>query len=157
MTRKVIFFLALGCLTANLISGVNAGKKDDDKKDGDKLSGTYSFVSVLEDGKKPEGKQAEAFKEAKVVFTSDRMTLKLNEKGGPEATYKIDPGKKPAEFNVTPQQGKNKGKTFKGIYSLEGKTLTICIAKDSGDARPTMFESKEGSGLRLFVLKREKD
>jgi hypothetical protein len=45
--------------------------------------------------------------------------------------------------------------TFRGIYKLDGDTLTICSA-NPGKARPTAFESREESNVNLSVLRRVK-
>src|SRR6266542_1747216 len=109
MKVKMLLLLTLAYLTAHLASGVVAGDKD-----GDKLPGTYSLVSITEDGKKVPEKELEKYKDARVIFSGDRMVLKLSDKGGPESTYKTDPKKTPATIDMTAQSGKNKGKTFKG-------------------------------------------
>ena len=44
---------------------------------------------------------------------------------------------------------------LRGIYKIEGDTLTICGTRAKAD-RPATFESPEGSGITLYVLKRAK-
>jgi uncharacterized protein (TIGR03067 family) len=44
---------------------------------------------------------------------------------------------------------------YQGIYKIEGDTLTICASRGKVE-RPTTFESPEGSGITLYVLKRVK-
>jgi uncharacterized protein (TIGR03067 family) len=44
---------------------------------------------------------------------------------------------------------------LRGIYKIDGDTLTICGARGTTD-RPTAFESPEGSGITMYVLKRVK-
>ena len=72
-----------------------------------------------------------------------------------EGTFSVDPSKKPAEMDIKGTEGPNKGKTIKSIYKLDGDTVTICYEL-GGDARPTKFETKEGTMLFLVVYKREK-
>jgi len=38
-----------------------------------------------------------------------------------------------------------KGKTFRGIYSLDGDTLKICIAQE-GNKRPSDFSTEDSTG-----------
>jgi uncharacterized protein (TIGR03067 family) len=40
-----------------------------------------------------------------------------------------------------------------GIYKIDGDTLTICVRRGKAE-RPTAFESPEGSGVTLYVMKR---
>ena len=48
-----------------------------------------------------------------------------------------------------------KGKTWRGIYRIDGDTLTICDnAPDVQRSRPTRFETKPGSGRVMVVFKR---
>ena len=54
-------------------------------------------------------------------------------------------------FSVTPKQGKDKGKVFKGLLILEENLLKLCLARP-GDDRPTEASSHEGSGHILLVL-----
>jgi uncharacterized protein (TIGR03067 family) len=54
-----------------------------------------------------------------------------------------------------PADGPQKGKTLRGIYSLEGDTLKLCVSVTGGE-RPTAFGTKPDSGLVLAVFKREK-
>jgi uncharacterized protein (TIGR03067 family) len=68
-----------------------------------------------------------------------------------EANYKLDETKKPKEMTVT-----HDGKTMLGIYKLEGDKLTVCIANEDDNTRPTEFVSKDGTQTMLIVMKREK-
>jgi uncharacterized protein (TIGR03067 family) len=134
---------------AMLIAADNA--KDKDKKAADKIQGTYTVVSVVRDGEDlPDAK------DAMVTYTADKYTVKTKDEmhGG---TYTLDSTQKPKEIDSTPAQGDNKDKVLKGIYKLEGDTLTICMPMKSEQDRPKAFESKQGSGLLLVILKRQKD
>lgn len=44
----------------------------------------------------------------------------------------------------------------KGIYTLDGDSLRLCIGYD-GKARPTSFATTRGSGFALYVLRRLKE
>jgi uncharacterized protein (TIGR03067 family) len=78
-----------------------------------------------------------------------------------EFTVKLAPGKKPKEIDlkieyVIPVAGvesEAKGKTVKGIYSLEGDTLKL-YTDDDGKARPKKFPPRGDNGI--ITLKRLK-
>lgn len=68
------------------------------------------------------------------------------------ATIKLDPSKKPAWFDLTPE---TKKETILGIYELKGDTLTLCLA-DPKETRPKDFTSTKDSKTGIMVLKRVK-
>jgi RNA polymerase sigma factor (sigma-70 family) len=125
-----------------------AAKKEKDQKDEEKILGAWTVESAEEGGQKaPEG----AFALAKFVFAAEgKITVTQPDGAETEGTYKLDPAKKPKEFTYT----NHNGLTATGIYKLEGDTLTVCYNR-FGDL-PTEFVSKEGTSVRLQVLKREK-
>jgi len=54
-------------------------------------------------------------------------------------------------------EGTLKGKTWKGIYALDGDTLTICDnALNLDKGRPAAFEARTGSGYIFITFKRAK-
>jgi uncharacterized protein (TIGR03067 family) len=70
-------------------------------------------------------------------------------------TVREDPSAKPAAIDFEHTEGALKGKTWKGIYALDGDTLTTCDnAPNLDKGRPTMFEAKSGSGYVLITFKR---
>jgi len=75
------------------------------------------------------------------------------EGGEPHQTdrYRLDSNAWPRTIDIT----EARGDVYRGIYSLSGDDLKICIDGIRGTARPTKFESKRGSDTVLFVLKRE--
>jgi uncharacterized protein (TIGR03067 family) len=127
--------------------------KEAGKKDQEALKGTWTIVSAERDGRK--------FTEAQlkgVVGTFDEGKVSVQRQGQTifEGTVKLDPTKKPKAIDVTQtSEGDNKGKTFPGIYEIEGDMMKVCSV-DPGKERPTQFSGKAGSGQFLRVYKREK-
>ena len=73
-----------------------------------------------------------------------------------DATFTVDPAKKPREMDVKPNGGPQKGKLVKVIYKQDGDTLTMCYDHDKPENRQSKFESKEGTTVLLVTYKREK-
>jgi uncharacterized protein (TIGR03067 family) len=153
MTRA----LRLGVL-AVLLAACPPGAADEDKGgkkdalDPAKLVGTWNLVSGVRDGAKLD---KDALKGTSVVLTKDTLTLK-----GKEETfvlkYKVDAKKKPATVELEITKGpRGVGATSTGIIALKGDELSLCYHPE-GAATPKTFESKTGSKLHLFVLKRAK-
>ena len=123
--------------------------------DEEKIQGVWTFDSGKANGQDLQGAEGERIKNSTYEFTAKKLIIKFNEDSH-EATYKLDPSAKPKTLDlvVSIRGGEE---TRPGIYKLEGDTLTYCAKRPAGaDERPTEFESKEGSGIVLLVLKREK-
>jgi uncharacterized protein (TIGR03067 family) len=127
-------------------------KKDDAKDELKKFEGTWILVSSEKDGEKaPE----EALKKAmpKAVSKGDTVTFISDGKEQGQATFTVDPTKKPKTIDATMTSGPDKGKKSLGIYEFEGDTLKVCHNEKE---RPKDFSAKKGSGNTLDTYKREK-
>jgi RNA polymerase sigma factor (sigma-70 family) len=122
------------------------------KLDKEKIQGEWKVDSAKANGQAPQGEEADRIKDATWTITADKITITF--KGEDRiSTYEIDPAAKPKTIDIMSE----KEGTFKGIYKVEGDTLTICSAIGRpARERPTEFDSKEGSGTMLIVLKRVK-
>jgi uncharacterized protein (TIGR03067 family) len=124
---------------------------DEEKEDLKQLQGCWTVVKAEQAGVAipPDPSIRHAF-----TFTADEATHE--DGGGRKVTgYKLDPAKKPAHIDLTPKDGPDKGKTFKGIYELKGDMLRLCFAPPDED-RPAAFSSKKDERFMLFELKRDK-
>ena len=59
-------------------------------------------------------------------------------------------------IDMKPSSGRYKDKTLKGIYKIDGDTLTVAFSSDPDKPRPTTLESAAGSGVVVAVHARAK-
>ena len=130
----LLFGLPLGCGSSN--------PPGDEMK---KFEGTWLVDTATRDGK-----PAEDWKAAQLVFAGDKVTFK-GSKGTEQLLYKFAPSNKPKTINFTRPKNDSSEAPQLGIYELDGETLKLCIGPV--DQRPTEFSDKQGL---LAVLKREK-
>lgn len=115
------------------------------------LEGTWSVKSFLYEGaesKDPRDRKGEW------VFKGEKFMLRQDGKDDAEGwqPFRLDSTKSPKELDL---QGP--GGTAKGIYRLEGETLTICLPMPFlTKERPTTFESDPKGKFCLITLSRKK-
>jgi uncharacterized protein (TIGR03067 family) len=139
-------------VVVSLLIAAEQPKEGDAKKELEKFQGRWTTISRVDDGKEATEEEA---KNHVITIKGDLVTVLNKDKEVATFRLKVDPSKNPAEHELTYESGPNKGQTLKGIYKFEGDTLTACRA-GVGKERPKEFESKHGSGVTLFVQKREK-
>jgi uncharacterized protein (TIGR03067 family) len=115
-----------------------------------KLRGTWTATKAERDGK-----AADDVVGHRLSFTGNRFQIRSND-GKPlyAGTVRVDPSVKPAAIDFEHTEGVLKGKAWKGIYVLDGDTLTICDnAPNLDKGRPATLEAKSGSGYVLITFK----
>ena len=116
-----------------------------------KLQGTWTATKAERDGK-----AADDVVGHRLSFTGNRF--QIQSKDGKllyAGIVREDPSAKPAAIDFEHTEGALKGKTWKGIYALDGDTLTTCDnAPNLDKGRPAVFEAKSGSGYVLITFKR---
>jgi uncharacterized protein (TIGR03067 family) len=118
-----------------------------------KLQGTWAATRAERDGK-----AADDVVGHRLSFTGNRFQIRSKD-GKPlyEGTFRVDPRVKPAAIDFEHTEGVLKGKAWKGIYALDGDTLTTCDNGPNLDkGRPAAFEAKSRSGYILITFKRAK-
>jgi uncharacterized protein (TIGR03067 family) len=118
-----------------------------------KLAGHWAVIQQEHGGKKAAAKELAALA---VEIAGQRMTTREGSDVKEDTTIiSLDPKAKPAVIDLKIASGADIDKVVKGIYKLDGDTLTICVAEPGKD-RPKAFEAKMGTGHTLLVFKREK-
>jgi uncharacterized protein (TIGR03067 family) len=117
------------------------------------LQGTWTAAKAERDGKTDGDVVGH-----QLSFTGNRFQIRSRDGkqlyGG---IFRADRSAKPAAIDFEHTGTTLKGKSWNGIYALDGDTLKICDnAPDLHKGRPTAFEAKAGSGHILITFKRAK-
>ena len=147
-TRYCAFFIVailclVGCDDTGKTSPSRAG---DDKSE---LEGTWELVYFERDGK-----EIMLQNDTKFIAAGDTFIVKRADEVLAAGTFKLDPDKQPKTSETTYTEGRDKGKTFKAIYQVDGDTVKFCRASSSDDERPTEFKTKAEGGGFVSVYKR---
>jgi uncharacterized protein (TIGR03067 family) len=129
---------------------VHAADSTDDNKS---LQGKWLLIKIDKEGKLQDvAKTSDEF--FHMQFSGDKVTVEFTS-GKEEGTYKIDASKKVKTIDITANTSEDKGKTFLGIYSLDGDTLKLCMAEPEVKERPMELKAKKDK-VTVYVLQRVK-
>ena len=143
-TRIVLTFLAVALVAAD-------DPPKDAKKEVEKLEGEWTIVSLENRGEKvPE----ETVKDMKLKVKGEEWVVTRDGTTVADIAFKLDPSKDPKAIDLTFKVD-GKETALKGIYKLDGDTLTLCRTDSPDAARPTAFKTT-GDGGVLAVWKRAK-
>jgi uncharacterized protein (TIGR03067 family) len=140
--------LGLFCVTWLLV----AANADANKKDLDAMQGDWSGEKFVKDGFALTDDDAQSYFR---TMKGDTYTMNRFRKKAGSGKIKLDASKSPKQIDFIPDVPKGKEIVLEGIYKFEEGKLVMCYAGPKGK-RPTMFESKMGSGVTLTVWVREK-
>jgi uncharacterized protein (TIGR03067 family) len=121
---------------------------DEPLTDQEQLQGTWVLTTLERDGKAVPKTQLGKL-HLKITFHGNQVTFEYpdhTELG----TYQVEPTANPKTMDVVTELDKSKG-----IYRLDGDSLTIC-GVPNGEERPAEFATKRGTRQTLFLLKRQK-
>ncbi|MBX9579309.1 MAG: TIGR03067 domain-containing protein [Gemmataceae bacterium] len=138
MTR----FLAAGVAFVLAVGGVVLA----DEKALKELAGKYQAVAVSKAGKDAPD---EFVKGVTATVAGDELTITSRGKEN-RAKIAVDSTKKPAQIDISPADGPEKGKSFLGIYKLDKGEWTL-VFTEKGD-RPKEF--KGGDEVVLIRFKK---
>jgi RNA polymerase sigma factor (sigma-70 family) len=121
------------------------------------LSGSWQAVSFEQDGRQKFSKEEVRKVTARFHDCRYHITpLPWGPEGSFDGGYQIDGDtEEPKSFSLYPAKGALKGQAFRGIYRVEGDTLTLCFSWPPLD-RPTEFRSRPNSTIVLAVFRRAK-
>jgi uncharacterized protein (TIGR03067 family) len=149
IARSIPMKLSSLALTIGLLlTGAVSAAEDADKKELEKLKGTWTITSD-ERGSPPVAKE----KNPRVIVAGNQFTTEFQDKVIRKGTLKLDPTQNPRAIDVTYTEGEFKGKTLHGIYTLEKDIWTICYSRP-GEERPRELPKKPGKTQILLTLKR---
>lgn len=150
---KTIFSLILqaSLLTLLLVSSAAMAQTKgggDVKKD---ILGTWEGFMANSDGSR--------YGDIKLVITEDTVTAS-NPRGGQimgAGTYKISGlNKKLPTIDAKGTSGQFAGKSYEGVFSIDGKTLKWCSANDHARSRrPNELQTNVQAGQFLMVLEKK--
>lgn len=125
-----------------------AAADDAAKDDLAKFQGTWRLVSAETDGAPAPKERIDG---VTVTIAGKTHTVRVKDQvAAKDVAFELDPSKSPREVTDTVGEGK----VIRGIYKIEGDTLTSCVAPVNA-ARPTEFSAPAGSKRTLRVFRRE--
>jgi uncharacterized protein (TIGR03067 family) len=123
--------------------------EDAAKKDLAQMQGTWKVVQAVRHG---EELAAEKREPLRLVVKDNQITMRGGDRDE-EATFTLDAGKKPRQFDLIPKG--DDAKKILGIYEINKDTMRMAWSM-SGEERPSKFETTKESGVFLLVLERAK-
>ena len=115
------------------------------------LEGTWELIYFERDGT-----EVKLQNHTQAIIAGDKFVVKRGEEVIAAGTSKLDPSKKPKTTVITYTERRDKGKTFKGIYQLDGDKVKFCRPGSPDDDFPTEFKTTPGSGAFISIYTRAK-
>jgi uncharacterized protein (TIGR03067 family) len=120
------------------------------------------------------GAIGDGYRESVVVFAGDRVRVKprgrdgwsfLGSKWVWEGAYRVNPAREPQEIDITVMawplgadgEGTLTDTVWRGIYTLRGHRLTICLDRSKPSKRPAGFAIKADGPDLMLLLERTKN
>ena len=142
-------FLVLGTTLLWLPVGADAQESAATEAQ-EKLQGAWYNVSAESDGKQQTGED----KSNLHIITGNRVITEIDGSIYQESIFTLEPGEKFGEITFHMKSGPDKGKTWVGIYELDGDVLKWCGSwEGENDKLPSDFPTNEGDHYFLRVMK----
>jgi len=137
-------------LLASFACSLALGGDDQVKDELKRHQGTWITTSSIFDG---QSASPEIVRSIKRIVTDDHVVWERDGKRFAGTKIELDPGRSPKTIDVIPDGGPNRGEHIRGIYNLDGDTITICMAGPA-QPRPKEFKAEKGSGCSLRTFER---
>ncbi|MBI3880152.1 MAG: TIGR03067 domain-containing protein [Verrucomicrobia bacterium] len=145
---KTVLFLAVTFLVAA------HARAQSDAAERQKLAGTWEGWVVEGDGSQTSQRHMRV---GEVIITAAQISAKdARSVSMGVGTYKLAAAGSTKTIDATGTGGPTQGKTYRGIYKLEGDTLKWCSGNDRAQSRPAEFKTNPGNGHFLMILTRKK-
>ena len=110
------------------------------------LAGEWAFLALVADG------EAEPNPGCTLTFAADGSFVAQQDGQHQGAgRYTADPDTDPPQVDLDET---GTGAPLRGVWRLEGDTLTLCLSPDPRRGRPTAFAAPAGSGYLLATFRR---
>jgi RNA polymerase sigma factor (sigma-70 family) len=152
VVRLTAVIVALGAAGGVGLLATQAWAEKPTKEAKATLDGTWQVTAVTKNGVDDSKDEVDA---AKLVLSGETFALHQGSKTM-KGMFKVDPTQSPATIDLVLTEGGDRGEMHVGIYELDGDKLRICMTHKDKE-RPTKFESADGSGAVLVMLKRVKE
>jgi uncharacterized protein (TIGR03067 family) len=144
--RNVLIYLAFTTLTI----AIAQAQSDAAKTDLAKLQGEWVMVSGSRDGQML---ATNIVANSRRIAKGNEMTVTVGGQLLMQATFTIDPARKPKNIDYAINHGPHMGQTELGIYEIDGDTIKFCFAIP-GEERPADFTTKMGDKRTFSTWKR---
>ena len=141
--------LVLAVVVAATVIGAGAGAAHESRVG--QLHGRWTLASAERDGKPADDLRGHTLTFARDAFVIHAASGSVLYRG----TYRTDADRKPAHIDLRHTEGELRGKTWLGVYALDGDRLSIADnAPDLTKPRPPALATKPDSGYVLLTFRR---
>ena len=91
------------------------------------------------------------------LIKDNQVTARKGDKEISTAEISVEPGKPFGKVTIQMKSGDNKGKTWVGVYEVDGDSLKWCGCWNGENDLPAAFGTKKGDKYFLREMKRQKD